>query len=93
MISSTSTHNKNATKDFGLLDLSQSGHQLVWGPLLIGEFFLLRHGEFLKVDEKWEKYALLLGTLSSTTPRRNRARRNIEPWLATYRAAGRKPVW
>jgi len=52
----------------------------VWGPLLIGEFFLLRHGEFLKVDEKWEKYALLFGTLSSTTPRRNRAGRNMKPW-------------
>jgi hypothetical protein len=41
---------------FGLLDLSQSGHQLVWGLLLIGYFFLLRRDEFLKVDGKREKY-------------------------------------
>ena len=46
---------------FGLLDLNQSGHQLVWGLLLIGYFFLLRRGEFLKVDGKWEKYVLLFG--------------------------------
>jgi hypothetical protein len=45
---------------FGLLDMSQSGHQLVWGLLLIG-YFLLRRGEFLKVDGKWEKYVLLFG--------------------------------
>ncbi len=46
---------------FGLLDLSQSGHQFVWGLQLIGYFFLLRRGEFLKVDGKWEKYVLLFG--------------------------------
>ncbi len=46
---------------FGLLDMSQSGHQLVWGLLLIGYFFLLRRGEFLKVDGKLEKYVLLFG--------------------------------
>jgi hypothetical protein len=34
---------------------------LVWGLLLIGYFFLLRRGEFLKVDSKWEKYVLLFG--------------------------------
>jgi hypothetical protein len=28
---------------------------------LIGYFFLLRRGEFLKVDGKWEKYVLLFG--------------------------------
>jgi hypothetical protein len=47
--------------NFGLLDLSQSGHQLVWGLLLIGYLFLLRRGEFLKVDGKWEKYVFLFG--------------------------------
>jgi len=46
---------------FSLLDMNQSGHQLVWGLLLIGYFFLLRRGEFLKVDGKWEKYVLLFG--------------------------------
>jgi hypothetical protein len=46
---------------FGLLDMSQSGHQLVWDLLLIGYFSLLRRGEFLKVDGKWEKYVLLFG--------------------------------
>jgi hypothetical protein len=46
---------------FVLIDLSQSGHQLVWGLLLIVYFFLLRRGEFLKVDGKWEKYVLLFG--------------------------------
>jgi hypothetical protein len=45
---------------FGLLDMSQSGHQLVSGLLSIG-YFLLRHVEFLKVDGKWEKYVLLYG--------------------------------
>ncbi len=39
---------------FGLVDMIQSGHQLVWGLLLIGYFFLIRRGEFLKVDGKWE---------------------------------------
>ncbi len=46
---------------FGRLDMSQSGHQLVRGLLLIGYFFLLRRGEFLKVDDNWEKYVLLFG--------------------------------
>jgi hypothetical protein len=46
---------------FGLLDMSQSGHQLVWHLLLIGYFFLLHRCEFLKVDDKWEKYVLLFG--------------------------------
>jgi hypothetical protein len=46
---------------FGLLDMSQSGHQLLWGLLLIGYVFLLRRGELLKVDGKWEKYVLLFG--------------------------------
>lgn len=46
---------------FSLLDLNQSGHQLVWGLLLIGYFFLLRRGEFLKVDGKWERYVLQFG--------------------------------
>jgi hypothetical protein len=46
---------------FGLLDMNQSGHQLVWGLLLIGYLFLLRRGEFQKVDDKWEKYVLLFG--------------------------------
>ncbi len=32
---------------------------MVWGLRLIGYFFLLRRGEFLKVDGKWEKYVLL----------------------------------
>jgi hypothetical protein len=46
---------------FSLLDMSQSGHPLVWGLLLIGYFFLLRRGEFLMVDGKWVKYVLLFG--------------------------------
>jgi hypothetical protein len=46
---------------FDLLDMSQSGHQLVWDLLLIGYFFLLRCGEFLKVDGKWKKNVLLFG--------------------------------
>jgi hypothetical protein len=45
---------------FGRLDMSQSGHHLVWGLLLIGYFSLLRRGEFLKVDDKSE-YMLLFG--------------------------------
>jgi len=48
---------------FDILDLSQSGHQLLWGLLLIGYFFLLRRGEFLKVDGKWEKYVLRSGDI------------------------------
>jgi hypothetical protein len=37
---------------FRQLDLSQSGHQFLWGLFLIGYFLLLRCGEFLKVDGK-----------------------------------------
>lgn len=48
---------------FGVLDLNQSGHQLIWGLTLIGYFFLLRRGEFLKVDGKWEKYVLRYGDI------------------------------
>jgi hypothetical protein len=40
------------------LDLSQSGHILLWGLFLIGYFVLLRRGEFLKVDGKSESYVL-----------------------------------
>lgn len=50
-------------KIFERLDLSQSGHQLVWGLFLIGYFFLLRRGEFLKVDGKWESYVLRYGDI------------------------------
>jgi hypothetical protein len=46
---------------FVLLDMSQSGHQLVWGLLLIGYFFLLSRDEFLKVDGKWKNCVLLFG--------------------------------
>lgn len=48
---------------FDRLDLSQSEHQLAWGLILIGYFFLLRRGEFLKVDGKWETYVLRYGDL------------------------------
>jgi hypothetical protein len=46
---------------FGLLYLSQSGHQLVWGLVLIGYIFLLRRDEFLKVYGKWKKCVLMFG--------------------------------
>ena len=48
---------------FARLDLSQSEHQLIWGLFLIGYFFLLRRGEFLKVDGRWEPYVLCFGDL------------------------------
>jgi hypothetical protein len=47
---------------FRRLDLSQSGHQLLWGLFLIG-YFLLRRGEFLKDDGKWESYVLRYGDI------------------------------
>jgi hypothetical protein len=48
---------------FRRLDLSQSGHQLLWGLFLIGYLFLLRHGKFLKADGKWESYVLRYGDI------------------------------
>jgi hypothetical protein len=48
---------------FRRLDLSLSGHQLLWGLFLIGYFFLLRRGEFLKVDGRWESYVLRYGDI------------------------------
>jgi hypothetical protein len=47
---------------FRRLDLIQSGHHLLWGLFLIG-YFLLRRGEFLKVDDKWESYVLRYGDI------------------------------
>jgi hypothetical protein len=78
---------------FGLLDLSQSGHQLVWGRLLISYFFLLRRSKFLKVSSKWEKYVLLFGDHNSTVPRKSISTQSMQPWLELSCAAGGKPIW
>ncbi len=75
---------------FSLLDISQSGHQLVWGLLLIliGYFFLLRRGEFLKVDDKWEKYVLLFGDAQFYDETRGLAKHDGQQWWELFCAEG-----
>jgi hypothetical protein len=74
---------------FGLLDMSQSGHQLVWGLLLIGYFFLLCRGGFLKVDGKWEKYVLLFGDAQFYDENEDLAKYGMQPWWELSYAEGR----
>ena len=45
------------------LNLKDPKHQLLWGGLVLGYFFLLRRSEYLKVDGKWFDYVLLLGNI------------------------------
>ena len=45
------------------LDLKEPKHQLLWGGLLLGYFFLLRRSGYLEVDDKWFDYVLLLGNI------------------------------
>ena len=45
------------------LDLSRSRHQLLWGGLLLGYFFLLRRSEYLYIGGKHHEYVLRRGNL------------------------------
>ena len=46
---------------FGMLNMKNLRHQLLWGGILLGYFFLLRRSEYLKIEGKWYPYALQLG--------------------------------
>jgi hypothetical protein len=71
---------------FSLLHMSQSGHQLVWGLLLIGYFFLLRRGEFLKVGRRT---CFCSAMRSSTTGTRDLAKHGMQQWWELFCAEGR----
>ena len=48
---------------FGMLNMENPRHQLLWGGILLGYFFLLRSSEYLKIEGKWFPYALQLGNI------------------------------
>ena len=48
---------------FGMLNMQNPKHQLMWGGILLGYFFLLRRSEYLQVEGKWFPYALQLGNI------------------------------
>ena len=48
----------------GMLDLTQPKHQLLWGGLLVGYFFLLRRSEYLKTEGKWYPHVLNYGNIN-----------------------------
>ena len=48
---------------FGMLNMENPRHQLLWGGILLGYFFLLRRSEYLKIEGKWYPYALQLGNI------------------------------
>ena len=48
---------------YGMLNMENPRHQLLWGGILLGYFFLLRRSEYLKIEGKWYPYALQLGNI------------------------------
>ena len=45
------------------MNMDDPKHQLTWGGLVLGYFFLLRRSEYLKMDGKWFHYVLRLGDI------------------------------
>ena len=48
---------------FGMLNMKNPRHQLLWGGILLGYFFLLRRSDYLKIEGKWYPYDLQLGNI------------------------------
>lgn len=46
---------------YSKVELGSPHGQLLWGGLLLGYFFLLRHSEYLYIDGKHHEYILKLG--------------------------------